>query len=113
MMWSLLPQYVYVAMTSYFSTIGVVMPATCCTCLTVLANVFFNWFFIYGCGPFKGFGFIGSPLATVTSSWMQLTLFCLYTIKIKGYHLDYWGGWTKEAIGADRMRTFLALGVPT
>merc|ERR1719203_2381252 len=113
MMWTLTPQFIYVALTAYFSTIGVVMPATACTCFTVVANVFFNWYFIYGYGSFKGFGFIGSPLATVTSSYLQLFLFVLYTVVIKGYHKDYWGGWNKQAIGADRMKTFLALGVPT
>jgi len=113
MMWSLLPQYIYVALTSYFSCIGVVMPATFCTCFTVFANAFFNYLFIYGYGSFKGFGFIGSPMATVTSSYLQLFLFCLYCIKIKGYHKDYWGGWSKESISPDRMRIFLALGVPT
>merc|ERR1719367_1401231 len=57
--------------------IGVVMPATCCTCLTVLANIFFN------------------------------------SVFIKGYHKPYWGGWSKEAVSGDRLRTFLALVVPT
>merc|ERR1719203_386367 len=113
MMWTLTPQFIYVALTAYFSTIGVVMPATACTCFTVVANVFFNWYFIYGYGSFKGFGFIGSPLATVTSSYLQLFLFLLYTVKIKGYHREFWGGWTKQAISGDRLKTFLALGVPT
>lgn len=113
MMWTLLPQFLYVALTSWFSTVGVVMPATACTCITVVSNAFFNWFFIYGYGSFKGFGFIGSPLATVTSSWLQLFLFVGYTIFIKGYHKPYWNGWSKEAIGWDRMKIFLALGVPT
>jgi len=113
MMWTLFPQYIYVALTSYFATIGVVMPATCCTCITVLANIFFNYFFIYGYGSWEGFGFIGSPLATVTSSWLQLFLFVTYTIVIKKYHKPYWGGWTKESISMGRLRPFLALGVPT
>jgi len=113
MMWSLPPQYIYVALTSYFSTIGVVLPATFCTCFTVCANIFFNWFFIYGYGSFKGFGFVGSPMATVTSSYLQLFLYTFYVVKIKGYHKDYWGGWTKEAISPQRLKAFLALGVPT
>jgi len=113
MMWSLLPQYVYVALTSYFSTLGVIMPATICTCFTVFANIFFNWFFIYGCGSFEGLGFVGSPLATVASSYLQLILFATYTIGIKGYHRDYWGGWNKQAISKQRLNSFLAIGIPT
>jgi MATE family multidrug resistance protein len=113
MMWSLPPQYAYVALTSYFSCIGVVLPATFCTCFTVCANIFFNWFFIYGYGSFKGFGFVGSPMATVTSSYLQLFVYMFYVVYVKEYHKDYWCGWSKEAISASRLRTFLALGVPT
>merc|ERR1712127_459027 len=31
---------------------------------------------------------------------------------IKGYHKPYWPGWTKEAIGGPRVKTFMALGLP-
>mmetsp|Transcript_103854 Transcript_103854/g.292930 ORF Transcript_103854/g.292930 Transcript_103854/m.292930 type:complete len:486 (-) Transcript_103854:209-1666(-) len=113
MMWSLLPQYFYVSLTSYFATIGVVMPATVCTCITVICNIVFNYVFIYGYGNFQGFGFIGSPLATVTSSYLQLLLFVFYTVVIKRYHRDYWRGWNREAISLPRVKMFLALGVPT
>merc|ERR1712048_1090823 len=85
---TLLPQFMYVALTSYFSTIGVVMPASVCTLITVICNVAFNYVFIYGYDfgsfQFPALGFIGSPLATVTSSYVQLTLFVTYTVFIKG-----------------------------
>lgn len=113
MMFALPAQYCYVALNSYFSTIGVVMPATFVTCITVVSNAVFNYLFIYGYGAFGGFGFIGSPLATVTSSWLQLTIFWIYTCKIRGYHTEYWGGWSREAITWKRIKPFLALGVPT
>merc|ERR1719230_652893 len=102
MMWSLLPQFMYVACTAYFSTIGVVMPATVCTVITVVLNIAFNYVFIYGytiCGIFiGGWGFVGSPIATVTSSWLQLILFTTYCFGIKKHHSEYWGGWDKENI---------------
>lgn len=117
MMWTLLPQFLYVASTSYFATIGVVMPATVCTVLTVIANVFFNQCFIYGFDPSKWHTatgwFEGSPWATVASSWMQLTLFLLWTVVIKKSHREFWGGWSAESISPKRMKQFLALGVPT
>lgn len=87
MMWSLLPQFIYVAVTAYFSTIGVVMPATVCTVITVLMNIIFNYVFIYGYTiggmTIGAWGFIGSPIATVTSSWLQLILFVTYCFGIK------------------------------
>lgn len=119
MMWTLLPQFLYVGSTSYFATIGVVMPATVCTVITVIANIFFNQCFIYGFDsskwkdPNNHGWFEGSPWATVTSSWLQLILFITYTVFIRGHHKEYWGGWNSEAFGKQRIKQFLALGVPT
>ncbi|EOD04214.1 hypothetical protein EMIHUDRAFT_107828 [Emiliania huxleyi CCMP1516] len=113
MAWSLLPQYLYVALTSWFATIGVMMPATFATCVTVVANALFNWFFIYGYGSFEGLGFVGSPLATVASSYLQLLVFCGYAVVIKGYHKEYWAGWSRKAASSSRIVTFLELGLPT
>jgi MATE family multidrug resistance protein len=137
MMWTLLPQFLYVGATSYFSVLGVVTPATVCTCITVVCNIAFNQCFIYGFDYTKwndpdntGY-FEGSPLATVVSSWLQLALFLTYCVLIKGYHVNaplkpgeevegdpnagkFWFGWnTKKSFGSERMRQFLALGVPT
>jgi len=118
MMWTIPPQFAYVALTSFFSTIDVVMPATFCTCITVVCNVVFNYVFIYGYAAadghqiFPALGFVGSPLATVTSSWVQLVMFTTYCVFIKGYHKPYWDGWKREAVGVARLRTFMALGLP-
>jgi len=133
MMWTLLPQFLYVGATSYFAVLGVVTPATVCTCITVACNILFNQCFIYGFDYTKwndpnneGY-FEGSPLATVASSWLQLTLFLTYCVLIKGYHVNaplkpgedstgdrqFWFGWNRKAFGWERMRQFLALGVPT
>jgi MATE family multidrug resistance protein len=117
MMFTLPPQFAYVAMTSFFSTIDVVMPATFCTCITVCCNVVFNYVFIYGYERdgnqiFPALGFIGSPLATVASSFLQLIMFTTYCFCIKGYHKPYWPGWTKEAISGKRVGQFMALGLP-
>jgi len=113
MMYALPAQYAYAALNSYFATIGVVMPATFVSCITASTNIVFNYVFIYGYGSFEGLGFRGSPLATVCSSWLQLLIFWTYTCKIKKYHTEYWGGWTKDALQWSSLRPFLALGVPT
>jgi len=49
----------------------------------------------------------------VTSSWLQLLVFYVYTCRIRQYHKDYWFGWNKEAISWARVKPFLALGIPT
>ncbi|TMW62602.1 hypothetical protein Poli38472_005220 [Pythium oligandrum] len=108
----LIPQYIYGACSTYFASQGIIMPATICSALTMVLNIFFNQFFIYGAFGWKGLGFIGSPLATVTSTCIQLTLFLLYTVVWKQYHKQYWGGWTKECLRKDRLQVFLSLAIP-
>ncbi|OQR89141.1 hypothetical protein THRCLA_09902 [Thraustotheca clavata] len=108
----LIPQYLYGCLTTYFAAQGVIMPATICSGITVVMNIFFNQLFIYGAFGFQGLGFIGSPIATVTSTCLQLTLFVLYTIVYKKYHVKYWGGWTIECVSKDRLMVFLPLAVP-
>lgn len=43
-----------------FATVGIMLPATFATCITVVANATFNYVFIYGYGSFEGLGFIGT-----------------------------------------------------
>ncbi|CAK4694010.1 hypothetical protein LEN26_013351 [Aphanomyces euteiches] len=108
----LIPQYVYNACASYFAAQGVIMPATLCSGFTMLLNIIFNQVFIYGAWGWKGFGFVGSPLATVTSTYLQLFLFLLYAVGWKKLHVHYWGGWTWDCIKRERIQLFLTLAVP-
>ncbi|KDO35464.1 hypothetical protein SPRG_00311 [Saprolegnia parasitica CBS 223.65] len=108
----LIPQYIYGCLTTYFATLGVIMPATICSCFTMLLNIFFNQLFIYGWDGFGGFGFIGSPLATVASTCVQLLLFVLYTIVWQKYHQNFWAGWSWDCVKKERVQVFLALAIP-
>ncbi|KDO32774.1 hypothetical protein SPRG_02472 [Saprolegnia parasitica CBS 223.65] len=108
----LIPQFIYNACASYFAAQGIIMPATLCSGTTMLLNIFFNQLFIYGGFGYDGLGFIGSPIATVTSTYLQLILFLLYTVVWKKYHVDYWGGWSTECLKRERVQIFLSLAVP-
>ncbi|OQS03763.1 hypothetical protein THRCLA_03945 [Thraustotheca clavata] len=112
MAFGLIPQFIYNACASYFAAQGIIMPATICSGTTMILNIFFNQIFIYGAFGFDGLGFIGSPIATVTSTYLQLILFLMYTVVWKKYHVDYWGGWSTECLKKDRIKIFLALAVP-
>lgn len=108
----LIPQYIYGACSTFFAAQGIIMPATFCSTLTMILNIGFNRLYIYGAFGWKGLGFIGSPLATVTSTFLQLTFFLSYTVLWKGYHRKAWGGWTRECLNRDRVKTFLHLALP-
>ncbi|OQS03521.1 hypothetical protein THRCLA_04162 [Thraustotheca clavata] len=81
-------------------------------CITMVLNVVLNQVFIYGVGSWNGLGFIGSPLATVVSSYVQVILFCLYTITWKQYHGPYWNGWCRDSYSWKYMVKFLVLAMP-
>ncbi|DAZ95748.1 TPA: hypothetical protein N0F65_006396 [Lagenidium giganteum] len=108
----LIPQYIYGACSTYFAAQGIIMPATFCSALTMVLNVVLNRFYIYGAFGWKGMGFIGSPLATVTSTCLQLFFFLMYTVVLKGYHKPYWGGWSRECLNKERVKVFLSLAIP-
>ncbi|ETV89617.1 hypothetical protein H257_00826 [Aphanomyces astaci] len=110
----LIPQYVYGALTAYFAAQGIIMPATICSIVTMGLNIVLNQVLIHGVdGQWGGLGFVGSPLATVASTVLQLALFLLYTVVWKGYHTPTWGtGWTWECVKKDRLDVFLALAIP-
>ncbi|EOD12858.1 hypothetical protein EMIHUDRAFT_213069 [Emiliania huxleyi CCMP1516] len=91
------------------------LPATFATCITVVANATFNYVFIYGYGSFEGLGFIGTGpvLCLAVTPPAALTVFTLYAVVIRGYHKDYWFGWSMQSISWGRLHTFLELGTPT
>ncbi|CAK4416999.1 unnamed protein product [Aphanomyces euteiches] len=109
----LLPQYVYAALVAYFAAQDVVMPATVISVITMGMNILFNQVFIHGVNGWHGLGFIGSPLAAVTSSFFQLALFVLYTIVWKKHHAPSWGGWSSDCISKTRLDVFFEHALPS
>ncbi|EQC40155.1 hypothetical protein SDRG_02805 [Saprolegnia diclina VS20] len=109
----LLPRYLYACLTAYFATINVVQSATITSIIAMILNALLNQVFINGIpGIWAGIGFVGSPLATVVSSCMQLLLFGVYTMVWRRYHVPYWGGWTRVAVDQAHWTKFLALALP-
>ena len=72
----------------------------------------FNYVFIYGIGSHKGFGFVGSPLATVAASWFQPVALFVLCVTWKKYHRGAWDGWAPATWTRDRICTFARIAVP-
>lgn len=98
----------------WFQALQIVYPATVVSALSVGTNVLFNQLFIHGIPgtSFEGLGFIGSPIATAVSYTFQLSLFCSYVFLYRGYHKEFWGGWSADNFTAARWRKFLAVVIP-
>ncbi|KAG9416220.1 hypothetical protein AC1031_000616 [Aphanomyces cochlioides] len=108
----LIPQYLYSCLTTYFAAQGIVMEATVCSSITVVLNVVLNQVFIYGVWGIPGLGFVGSPIATVVASCLQLAMFATYTVWYKKLHRKTWGGWSWECVSKKQLVIFLPLAVP-
>ena len=118
----LYPQVVYMAIRQYFQAMQIVHPATVVSCVCVGLNVGLNALLIYGVDidwkwiqiHWDGLGFIGSPLATLSSMICQLSLFSLYAIVIKQYpkKKKAWNGWTRESFKWSRVKNFITIIFP-
>eukprot|EP00055_Hartaetosiga_balthica_P012649 m.62151 g.62151 ORF g.62151 m.62151 type:complete len:761 (-) comp8019_c1_seq2:1213-3495(-) len=107
----IIPMGWYSAVRMYFQVQDIVIPSVVVSVLAIFINIGFNILFIHGVGSWKGFGFIGSPLATTATMVMQMLLFLMYTVWYKGYHKLTWPGWHLKGITWTRFKLFLKMAV--
>jgi MATE family multidrug resistance protein len=89
------------------------VPTTIVGSVSVVIAFGANWILIFGLGSWSGFGFIGSPWATVVASWFQPIALIGYCVVYKQYHRSAWGGWKRAALTAGRMITFMMMMMMT
>jgi len=106
------PMVMYMTIRQYFQALHVVKSAMIVSFVTVGFNYLMNMIFVHGIGSFEGWGLKGSPFATFLSMVFQMILFCLYTCAYKGYHKDYWGGWSWECLEKTRVQRFMKMVIP-
>eukprot|EP00123_Amoebidium_parasiticum_P012288 comp21254_c0_seq1/m.28966 comp21254_c0_seq1/g.28966 ORF comp21254_c0_seq1/g.28966 comp21254_c0_seq1/m.28966 type:complete len:552 (-) comp21254_c0_seq1:439-2094(-) len=109
---SIAPSLVYACMRQYFQAMGIMWPTTVVGSLSIGVAAICNYVFIYGIGEWEGFGFVGSPLATVVACWFQPLALFLICVVWKGYHKQAWEGWDTSAYTWDRLITFLSIAGP-
>lgn len=128
-----LPLLIYRSQTQYLQNQRILKPAIVAGALAVVLSVPLNWVLIYGLpemkvfglsgfasgganvkvlGGWKGFGFIGAPMAG-SLTWLAQPIFLWLYVMYTGDHLQSWSGCNpREAFRIANILNFLKLGVP-
>ncbi|RHY04058.1 hypothetical protein DYB25_006137 [Aphanomyces astaci] len=108
----LFPSLAMAAMDNFMRIQGIALPALVCATVACVLNIYLHFVFIYGAFGWSGWGFVGSPWATVTSLVTQVALYVAYTVLWKRYHVPYWSGWAWNSHRLHRYRLFWRVSVP-
>ncbi|KAG7396748.1 hypothetical protein PHYBOEH_001824 [Phytophthora boehmeriae] len=109
---SVWPSLVYICLRLYFQSMGIMTPITVVGMLSIGLAVAANYVLVFGAYGFGGFGFDGSPMATVIAAWFQPIALVAYCIFFKKMHLQAWGGWDFASFTPDRLQVFLKIATP-
>jgi multidrug resistance protein, MATE family len=86
----LFTQTLYQIIESYFQSINVVKPALIINFIFLFVNIGLNYLFIYGFQGFKGYGYIGSPIATSVTRLLILIVYVIYSFPYMKYHQKFY-----------------------
>lgn len=95
--WSTLwiwPNAMYQCLRWYFQAQNNVQPAMIINFVFIGVNAALNYVLIFGLGRWHGIGYIGSPVATAISIWLQLITYIIYMFAIRKYHIGTWPNWS-------------------
>ena len=112
----LLLSAINMAIRGYLQSIEVILPLTIVPIITITFDAAMNYFLIYGITinifniniDWNGLGFIGSPLATLSSVLLQLILFYMWCFMYKKHHIkkNAWSKWSLKSFEISRIKRF-------
>eukprot|EP00122_Pirum_gemmata_P005202 Pgem_evm1s4746 len=109
---SIFPSLAYACLRQYFQAMGIMWPTTVVGLVSIAVTILANQVLIHGIGSWHGFGFVGSPLATVVAAWVQPFLLIMICVVWKKYHKKAWPGWKKDALTGARLKSFCKMALP-
>jgi len=100
----------HIALTSLMQGAGDTVTPLWIAGVTNIANILFNWLFMFGPGPFPALGVPGAALGTLTARLIGLAMVVLFIAR--GSNVIHWpaGAWR---VNRQRLRDLLAIGVPS
>jgi MATE family multidrug resistance protein len=103
------PEAIMAVWANYFQAQKIVYPFMAVSAAFLGLNCVLNYLLVFQ----TSLGFIGSPIATTITKWLQLGTLVVYIVKIKKLHSKTWHGWTMEALQRPgRLRTWLEQCIP-
>lgn len=111
---SIVPQTQYMATQMYFQAQSIVMPVVVVNCIGIAFNLLVNLILVYGyiIPGWTGLGFIGSPIATASTSWVQYIIYMIYMFGYKKQHKKTWSKLKLSTFSCNRTKKFLAVAIP-
>ncbi len=111
-LFSAAPLLLYIALRQYLQGRGVVTPILVVVIVANLANILFNWIFIFGHLGFAARGAAGAGLAT--GAMRVFMLVGLLSVTALGrLHDGAWVPWSRAALSRRGLARVLAYGLPT
>ncbi len=108
---SLIPFFMYMIFRQYMIASEKTGPVAIVLVLTNIINIFLNWLFIYGVGPFSEMGLFGAGLSSCFMRAAQYILLCLIVIKFKGYK-EYWVPYKTKFLELKIFKAISLMGLP-
>mmetsp|Transcript_51064 Transcript_51064/g.141401 ORF Transcript_51064/g.141401 Transcript_51064/m.141401 type:complete len:502 (-) Transcript_51064:23-1528(-) len=106
----MLPRIWNACLDSFLAAQNIVYPQMCVAMLGLLVNFGANFVLIYG----FGFGYPGSPLATVWSRWFTLVALLTYLQWKQVVQASAWGGWDlRQSARPHRVKEYLKQALPS
>lgn len=104
--WGLPPYAIFEICRRYLQAQGLMHAPTLVLFIAAPLNVFLNWLLVWGPPSFR-LGFIGSPLASVISTYLMAILCCVQCYLASR---TAWGGLSKNAFSYAGIMTCVSLG---
>eukprot|EP01083_Nonionella_stella_P286754 975978_1 len=114
---SIVPQTQFMATEMYFQSQSNVIPVVVVCCVAIIFNLMANLILVYGyliqwIARWNGLGFIGSPIATATTSIVQYLLYIGYMFIYKKHHAKTWSSLKLSTFSISRIKAFMAVAIP-
>eukprot|EP01084_Bolivina_argentea_P300154 517473_1 len=119
--WSILciiPQTQFVATQMYFQSQSSVIPIAVVCGTMIIFNLIINLILVYGYGinwiypNWHGLGYIGAPISTAMTSFVQYLSYIIYMFVYKKHHLKTWSKLKCSTFSIYRIKKFLTVAIP-
>lgn len=111
-LFSVAPFLIFIALRQYLQGRGVLKPILVVVLVANLANVLFNWMFIFGNLGAPAMGVYGAGLATGATRVVMLLGLIAITL-VNRLHVQAWIPWSRAALDRAGLGEVLRFGVPT